>query len=225
MNSLSTTFKALMETVMSASSTRYKATLHFGSNRPTTATVSYVNTGLGELSTTSGNTYVAGSSNLTSGGVPLTSVLSAGSMTFNTLTLTTATGETLGPVDTIAIWDTSTVNGVTCGLVGLIDLQYYLNVGCSATNGSNVVTCPIAANFSIGMPVISNTKFANGTVITAISGTTVTVSNPYTGTTGVGNVGIGFGFVPTTGYAAQAAGNGGAFTVDFAAATITFIIA
>ena len=216
MNGLSTTFKALMETIMTASSSRYKATLHSGANRPTPSTTVYAATGLSELGTTANNAYVTGGTGLT-GGISLTSVLSSGTMTFANKTLTTASGESITNVDTIAIWDTSTVNSVTNGLVAIIDLLQYTTAAGVTTSGQPTITFPSASTLlSVGFP-ITGSGIPASTTITAISGSTVTMSANATATASSVSMTAGFG--------TQTASNGGTFTLTFASATVTFTTA
>lgn len=115
-SSLSDRYKARVVALQATSTTRYKATFHSGVSRPTVATTVYAATGLGELSTTTN--YTTGGVGLT-GGVQLNATLSGDNLTFADVTITSAVGETIGPVDTIAVWDTSDSNG----LLFIVDLQ------------------------------------------------------------------------------------------------------
>lgn len=113
-SALSNREKARFVALNTTSSTRYKATLHNGASRPTVATTVYAATGLGELSTTTN--YTTGGAGLT-GGIQLVSTVTGDNFTFTDKTITTAVGETIGPVDTVAIWDTADSNG----LVAILD--------------------------------------------------------------------------------------------------------
>lgn len=115
-SSLSNRYKARVVGLNTTSSTRYKATLHNGASRPTAATTVYAATGLGELSTTAN--YTTGGAGLT-GGVQLSSTVTGDNFTFADVTITTGGAETIGPADTVAIWDTSDSNG----LVAILDYQ------------------------------------------------------------------------------------------------------
>lgn len=108
-STLSDRYKARVVATNSASSTRYKATFHNGASRPTAATTVYAATGLGELSTTAN--YTTGGVGLT-GGVQLVSTMSGDNFSLNDKVITTGGAETIGPVDTVAIWDTADSNGL-----------------------------------------------------------------------------------------------------------------
>lgn len=123
-SSLSLRHKARVVATNSASSSRYKATLHFGASRPTDATTVYSATGLGELSTTAN--YTTGGVGLT-GGIQLVSTMAGDNFTFNDKTITTGVGETI-TADTVAIWDTEDSNG----LHSILDYQAAVK---TASNG------------------------------------------------------------------------------------------
>lgn len=116
-STLSDRYKGRIAALGSTSTTRYKATLHNGASRPTAATTVYAATGLGELATTTSSTYVTGGAGLT-GGIQLNATLTGYVLSFADKVLTSATGETIGPFDTVAIWDTTDTNG----LLAVVDL-------------------------------------------------------------------------------------------------------
>jgi hypothetical protein len=113
---LSDRYKGRIAALGSTSTTRYKATLHNGASRPTAATTVYAATGLGELATV-GTTYTTGGAGLT-GGITLNATLTGYVLSFADKTITTGGAETVGPFDTVAIWDTTDSNG----LLATIDL-------------------------------------------------------------------------------------------------------
>lgn len=115
-DSLSNAFKTRMRNITSASSTRYKCTLHNGASRPTVSTTTYAASGLGELATTTN--YTTGGAGL-SGGIQLVSTQGTYSLQITDKVVTSAAGETIGPFDTVAVWDTTNSNE----LVGLLDKQ------------------------------------------------------------------------------------------------------
>jgi hypothetical protein len=143
---LSARYKARIVALHATSTTRYKATFHYGASRPTTATTVYAATGLGELATTSASTYVTGGAGLT-GGIQLNATLTGDNLTFADKVLTSGASETIGPVDTIAVWDTGDSNG----LLAIIDL-----VGSekTASNGGTFTQDFAAATVAVSVSVV-----------------------------------------------------------------------
>jgi hypothetical protein len=106
-HSLSNTFRdGAMAKIAGTAANRYKAAFYGATNTPTVATAAY--TASGELAATT---------NYPTGGVALTATFpTATTMTIPDKTITTAVGETIGPVSAILIYDTADSNKVVAFL-------------------------------------------------------------------------------------------------------------
>ena len=126
-SALTTQFRTdAMAATCTASSSRYRAYFYGSANAPSASTTAYTSTGQIANSTNYPNTGAAATD-----GVVLTSTVSTNTMTFTDKVVTSAAGETIGPVYYVLICDTSTSNHT----VAFLD---YSSTPQTASNGGTM---------------------------------------------------------------------------------------